>query len=92
MENKESLIPEGAREEKKKLWDVVKGGAFLQELKSVSSMAIPMVIVSVSQFLVQVVSMMMAGHLGELSLSGASIATSFADVTGFILLVSFCFF
>jgi MATE family multidrug resistance protein len=32
---------------------------------------------------------MFVGHLGELSLSGASMATSFASVTGFSLLVSF---
>jgi hypothetical protein len=30
---------------------------------------------------------MFAGHLGELSLSGASIAASFANVTGFSVLV-----
>ncbi|CAL5430923.1 unnamed protein product [Camellia sinensis] len=32
---------------------------------------------------------MFVGHLGELPLSGASIATSFASVTGFSLLKSF---
>jgi hypothetical protein len=31
---------------------------------------------------------MFAGHLGELSLSGASVASSFANVTGFSVLVS----
>ncbi|CAI0450941.1 unnamed protein product [Linum tenue] len=49
-------------------------------------MAAPMVVVSVSQYLVQVVSLMMSGHLGELSLSGVAIATSFTNVTGFALL------
>jgi hypothetical protein len=34
------------------------------------------------------ISVMFVGHLGELSLSGASMATSFASVTGFSLLVS----
>lgn len=60
---------------------------FVQELKNVSLMAAPMVVVSVSQFLLQVVSLMMAGHLGELSLAGVALATSFADVTGFSILV-----
>ena len=62
--------------------------AFCQELKRVGSMAAPMVAVTVSQYLLQVVSLMMVGHLGILvSFSGVAIATSFAEVTGFSVLV-----
>jgi MATE family multidrug resistance protein len=43
---------------------------------------------SLLQYSLQVVSVMFAGHLGELSLSGASVASSFANVTGFSVLVS----
>ncbi|KAL5573128.1 hypothetical protein UlMin_022725 [Ulmus minor] len=82
----EMLLP-AAKREKKIWWEVGSGGRFMEELKKVSFMALPMVVVTVSQFLPQVVSIMMAGHLGELSLSGAAIATSFADVTGFSLLI-----
>jgi len=73
---------------------------FCQELKTISSMAAPMVAVTVSQYLLQVVSLMMVGHLGVLvSFSGVAIAISFAEVTGFSVLVnttlpsilSFCF-
>ncbi|KAL2925345.1 Protein DETOXIFICATION 17 [Bienertia sinuspersici] len=39
-------------------------------------------------FSLQLISIMFVGHLGELPLSGASMATSFASVTGFSLLVS----
>lgn len=61
---------------------------FVQELKRVSFMAAPMVAVTVSQYLLQVVSLMMVGHLGILvSFSGVSIAMSFAEVTGFSVLV-----
>ncbi|KAH7533915.1 hypothetical protein FEM48_Zijuj04G0182100 [Ziziphus jujuba var. spinosa] len=60
-----------------------------EEVKKLSSLAAPMVVVSVSQYLVQVVSLTMAGHIGELSLSGVAIASSFTDVIGFSL-VSFC--
>ncbi|XP_027359350.1 protein DETOXIFICATION 9-like [Abrus precatorius] len=61
---------------------------FCQELKKVSSMAAPMVAVTVSQYLLQVVSLMMVGHLGILvSFSGVAIATSFAEVTGFSVLL-----
>ncbi|KAL4340323.1 hypothetical protein GQ457_08G020010 [Hibiscus cannabinus] len=59
---------------------------FVKELKKVSYMAAPMVAVSVSQYLLQVISLMMVGHVGELALSGVAIATSFTNVTGFSLL------
>ncbi|KAG5528047.1 hypothetical protein RHGRI_028848 [Rhododendron griersonianum] len=48
-------------------------------MKKVGSIATPMVVVTVSQYLLQVVSMSMAGHLGEISLSSAAIATSFTN-------------
>ncbi|KAJ4713795.1 Protein DETOXIFICATION [Melia azedarach] len=57
----------------------------LKEMQKVSSIAAPMVAVSVLQYLLQVVSVMMVGHLDELSLSGASTATSFS-VSGFSFL------
>uniref|UniRef100_A0A453BU05 Protein DETOXIFICATION n=1 Tax=Aegilops tauschii subsp. strangulata TaxID=200361 RepID=A0A453BU05_AEGTS len=41
---------------------------------------------SLLQNVVQMISVMFVGHLGELDLSSASIATSFAGVTGFSLL------
>ncbi|KAG2330440.1 hypothetical protein Bca52824_001620 [Brassica carinata] len=55
-------------------------------MKKVSSMAAPMVAVAVSQYLLQVISIVMAGHLDEISLSGVAIATSLTNVTGFSLL------
>ncbi|KAF8113635.1 hypothetical protein N665_0047s0041 [Sinapis alba] len=58
-------------------------------MKKVSFMAAPMVAVYLSQFLLQVISMVMAGHLDELSLSSVAIATSLTNVTGFSLLVGF---
>ncbi|XVF30176.1 hypothetical protein REPUB_Repub16aG0034600 [Reevesia pubescens] len=58
----------------------------LKELKKVGCIAAPMVAVTVLQQLLHIVSVMMVGHLDELSLSGVSIATSFAIVTGFCFL------
>ncbi|MBA0620083.1 hypothetical protein Godav_005854, partial [Gossypium davidsonii] len=66
-------------------------GLFLEELKKVSSVAVPFMAVAVSQYLLQVVSVMMAGHLGQLSLSAVAIATSFCNVTGFSLLLKLGF-
>ncbi|XWS23315.1 hypothetical protein CRYUN_Cryun28dG0001800 [Craigia yunnanensis] len=55
----------------------------LKELKKVICIAAPMVVVTVLLQLLHVISVMMVGHLDELSLSGVSIATSFTVVTGF---------
>ncbi|XVE55017.1 hypothetical protein DITRI_Ditri03aG0127200 [Diplodiscus trichospermus] len=57
-----------------------------KELKKVGCIAAPMVAVTVFLQLLHVVSVMMVGHLDELSLSGVSIATSFTVVTGFCFL------
>ncbi|GLT28867.1 hypothetical protein SLA2020_037710 [Shorea laevis] len=70
---------------KEKTWGLT-WSTFLEELKNLSYMAGPMVAVSFSLYVLQVVSMMMVGHLGELSLSGVAIATSITNVTGFSLL------
>lgn len=60
----------------------------LKELKKVGWIAAPMVGVTLLLQLLHLVSVMMVGHLGQLSLSGVSIASSFAIVTGFCFLVN----
>lgn len=82
----DGLLLNGNEEEKRKkeiTWQV-----WREEMKMVGYIAGPMVAVCVSQYLLQVISMMMVGHLGELALSSTALATSFAGVTGFSLLVS----
>ncbi|KAG6389895.1 hypothetical protein SASPL_151370 [Salvia splendens] len=46
-----------------------------------------MAAVTLSFFLVTVISLMMVGHLGELALSSTAIAISFTDVTGFSVIL-----
>lgn len=58
------------------------------EVKKQLWLAGPLISVSLLQQCLEVISLMFVGHLGELSLSAASMATSFASVTGFSLLVS----
>ncbi|KAL1213131.1 Protein DETOXIFICATION 8 [Cardamine amara subsp. amara] len=85
MEKGFSLVPE---EEKKEGEDQMRSYYFSAEMmKKVSFMAAPMVAVAISQYLLQVISMIMAGHLDELSLSAVAIAMSLTNVTGFSLLV-----
>ncbi|OMO98187.1 Multi antimicrobial extrusion protein [Corchorus capsularis] len=59
---------------------------FCEEVKIISYVAAPMVFVNLSQYFLQVISLMMVGHLGELALSSTAIAVSFCAVTGFSLL------
>ncbi|XP_010279420.1 PREDICTED: protein DETOXIFICATION 16-like isoform X2 [Nelumbo nucifera] len=57
------------------------------EVKKQVGLAGPLIAVSLLQYCLQMISIMFVGHLGELALSGASMATSFASVTGFDLLL-----
>lgn len=85
-EMEEPLLGESREEESKLL---VSRGVFVEELKKLSFLAAPMVGVTVSQYLLPAVSLMMVGHLGELTLASVAIATSFTNVTGFIPLFGF---
>lgn len=59
----------------------------VEEVKKQLWLAGPLVCVSLLQFCLQLISIMFVGHLGKLALSAASMATSFATVTGFSLLM-----
>lgn len=75
-------VDDGRKRRKEKITDEVKTQLWLSG---------PLVLVSLLQYSLQMISVMFVGHLGELKLSGASMASSFASVTGFSLLVSFAF-
>ena len=60
----------------------------LGEVKKQLKLAGPLMSVNVLLYSLQAISVMFVGHLGELALSGASMATSFASVTGLSLIVS----
>jgi len=57
------------------------------DMKKQLKLAGPLIMTNVLQFMLHVISVMFVGHLGELALSGASMATSFDSVTGLSLLV-----
>ncbi|KAJ4808160.1 Protein DETOXIFICATION [Rhynchospora pubera] len=57
------------------------------EVKKQLWLAGPIIAGNLLQNLIQMISVMFVGHLGELSLSGASMATSFAGVTGYSLMM-----
>ncbi|KAJ0094983.1 hypothetical protein Patl1_15207 [Pistacia atlantica] len=62
-------------------WRIVYG----EEVKRVACIAGPLVAVNLSQYFLQIIAVMMVGHLGELYLSSTAIAISFCAVTGFSL-------
>lgn len=59
----------------------------MTELKNQMRLSGPLVVVSFLQYSLQMISVMFVGRLGELSLASASLATSFAGVTGFGFMV-----
>lgn len=65
---------------------VLRADVYVEEVKRLGSIAGPMVAVNLSQYFLQVISVMMVGHLGELFLSSTAMAISFSIVTGFSLL------
>jgi hypothetical protein len=62
-------------------------GRIWLEVRKQCVIAGPMVCTNLLQYSITIVSIIYVGHLGELELSSASIATSFASVTGYTLLV-----
>lgn len=60
-----------------------------QEVRRQCWLAGPMVCVNLLQYSITVVSVAFVGHLGELELASASIASSLAGVLGYYVLVRF---
>nr|POE82220.1 ribonuclease 3 [Quercus suber] len=79
----ESLL---AEEKRKSETPYLTWVTFTGELKRLGLLAGPMVAVTLSQYMLQVISIMMVGHLGELALSSTAIAISLSGVTGFSFL------
>ncbi|KAK8643799.1 hypothetical protein V6N13_013076 [Hibiscus sabdariffa] len=59
----------------------------LEEAKSQVLFSLPMILTNLVYFSLTLVSVMFAGHLGELHLAGATLANSWATVTGFAFMV-----
>ncbi|KAL9247468.1 hypothetical protein vseg_020898 [Gypsophila vaccaria] len=77
------LIKRGIDEDGSENWR----DGVVEEVKKQVWLAGPLISVNLLLFSLQLISIMFVGHLGELPLSGASMATSFASVTGFSLLM-----
>lgn len=60
----------------------------LEEAKRQVLFSLPMILTNLFYYLITLVSVMFAGHLGELELAGATLANSWATVTGFAFMVT----
>ncbi|XP_010496890.1 PREDICTED: protein DETOXIFICATION 12-like [Camelina sativa] len=85
---KESLLlPPPVERVENLSWRDLRDGSFTVELKRLICFAAPMAACVIVQFMLQMVSMMMVGHLGNLALASASLASSFCNVTGFSFVI-----
>ncbi|CAL4944647.1 unnamed protein product [Urochloa decumbens] len=57
------------------------------EASRLASLAAPMIAVALLQLMMQLISTVMVGHLGEVPLAGAAIANSLTNVSGFSVLM-----
>ncbi|KAI9120155.1 hypothetical protein K1719_008803 [Acacia pycnantha] len=80
----ESLIAKDIEEKPERL---ITWQTWSQEVKTIACIAGPVIPVLSSQLFLQIIAIMIAGHLDELSLSGTALAISIATVTGFSFLV-----
>ncbi|KAE8692294.1 MATE efflux family protein ALF5 [Hibiscus syriacus] len=71
------------------LWDENEGRSWwknvldLEESKNQVLFSLPMILTNLVYYSIPLISVMFAGHLGELHLAGATLANSWATVTGF---------
>lgn len=59
----------------------------MEEAKNQFLYLLPVIITNVSYYLIPVVAVMFAGHLGDLELAGSILTLSWATVTGFAFMV-----
>lgn len=63
----------------------------MEEAKKQLLFSLPMIVTNVFYYSITLVSVMIAGHLGELELAGATLANSWAVVTGIATMVTLSF-
>ncbi|KAK4487226.1 hypothetical protein RD792_006546 [Penstemon davidsonii] len=80
----ESPLLESRSEAVQKWWNKI---IDVEEAKHQAFFALPMILTNVTYYFIPLVSVMFAGHLGDLELAGSNLANSWAAVSGFALMV-----
>lgn len=78
------LDGESRIEEEKRWWEKVLD---LEEAKKQLIFSLPMILTNVCFYMIPLISVMFAGHLGELQLAGATLANSWTTVTGLSFMI-----
>ncbi|TYJ11989.1 hypothetical protein E1A91_A11G316500v1 [Gossypium mustelinum] len=78
-----SKCDHGNEERKGRGWRILD----LEEVNHQVLLSLPMILSNVSYYSITLVSDMVSGHLGELELAGATLANSWASVTGFAIMI-----
>ncbi|XP_078432816.1 protein DETOXIFICATION 19-like isoform X2 [Wolffia australiana] len=84
MASKVALLEERKEE---RAWENWGRGEFAEEAMKQVLFSVPMILTSVAYYGIPLVSVMFAGHLGDLELAGATLASSWATVSGFTLMI-----
>ena len=84
----DDIINSHGEEEERRWWRKWRKILDVEEAKDQVLFSLPMILTNVSYYAIPLVSVMFAGHLGELQLAGATLANSWAYVTGFAFTVS----
>ncbi|KAJ7298193.1 hypothetical protein O6H91_14G069200 [Diphasiastrum complanatum] len=83
LESKAAIVKDDDIEELQRLPSFAE---IVEELKQMSGIAGPMVVMGLLLYARAMISMLFLGHLGELELAGASLAIGFANITGYSVL------
>lgn len=67
--------------------DVINKLIDVEEAKNQILFSLPMIVVTSCFYFINLVSVMFAGHLGKLELAASNLGNSWAEVTGFSLMV-----
>ncbi|XP_047074012.1 protein DETOXIFICATION 16-like [Lolium rigidum] len=86
MEKQQTTILEETLLQRSPEWKQEESLSIGEEVKRQLWLAGPLIAGNLLQNLIPMISVMLVGHLGELPLAGASVANSFATVTGFSLM------
>ncbi|XP_062090445.1 protein DETOXIFICATION 18-like [Humulus lupulus] len=85
LDVREPLIEvEGNKDRRGKWWNRVLGA---EEAKQQVLFSLPMIITNGFYYLIPLISVMFAGHLGQLPLAGATLANSWATVSGYAFMI-----
>ncbi|XP_078432979.1 protein DETOXIFICATION 18-like [Wolffia australiana] len=67
-------------------WERMKKTEYVKEAWQQAKFSLPMILTNVAYYCIPLVSVMFAGHLGDIKLAGATLANTWATVTGFALM------